>query len=174
MVSSMTQRRNATTKPRRPRPGLARSSGSINTPGRRPNLFAAWSFERLMPTVKAMLHITDGESVAGTLRESALTGVVSTYGDLMFEGPAPAGLDAEAWRDVRARFIADSDYAALEEARQYLQGCENTLAAFSQHEEVLIWLDHRLSNQLILIKVLDWFGRQELGGVQVSLVRVEQ
>jgi hypothetical protein len=121
-----------------------------------------------------MLHITDGESVAGTLRKSALTGIVSTYGDLMFEGPAPAGLDAEAWRDVRARFIADSDNAGLEEARQYLQGCENTLAAFSQHEEVVIWLDHRLSNQLILIKVLDWFSRQDLGGVQVSLVRVER
>ena len=54
-----------------------------------------------------MLHITDGESVAGTLRESAIPGVVSTYGDLMYEGPAPAGLDAEAWIETRARFIAE-------------------------------------------------------------------
>ena len=38
-----------------------------------------------------MLHITDGESVAGTLRESAVPGVVSTCGDMMYEGPAPAG-----------------------------------------------------------------------------------
>lgn len=41
-----------------------------------------------------MLHIADGESVAGTLRESGLPGVVSTCGDLLYEGPAPAGLDA--------------------------------------------------------------------------------
>jgi hypothetical protein len=52
-----------------------------------------------------MLHITDGESVAGTLRESAIPGQFSTYGDLMYEGPAQAGLDAEAWRDTCARFL---------------------------------------------------------------------
>jgi hypothetical protein len=42
----------------------------------------------------AMLHITDGESVAGTLRESAIPGDVSIYGDLMYEGPAPGGVSA--------------------------------------------------------------------------------
>src|SRR5688572_12940597 len=104
-----------------------------------------------------MLHITDGESVAGTLRESTVRGQVSTCGDLMFEGPAPAGLDTEAWIETRARFYVESDYASLDEARQYLQTCENTLRAFSHHEEVVIWLDHRLSDALILLKVLDWF-----------------
>jgi hypothetical protein len=117
-----------------------------------------------------MLHITDGESVAGTLRESSVPGIVSTYGDLMYEGPAPAGLDAEAWRETRAGFIAQSGYATLDEARQYLKACEETLAEFPQHEEVVIWLDHRLSDQLILIKVLDWFSRQDLGGVKLSLI----
>src|SRR5688572_30561342 len=69
----------------------------------------------------AMLHIVDGESVAGTLRESGIPGAVSIYGDLMFEGPAPAGLDAESWREARARFIAGVGYATLDEARKYLK-----------------------------------------------------
>ena len=120
----------------------------------------------------AMLHITDGESVAGTLRESGIPGDVSTYGDLMYEGPAPGGLSAEAWRDIRARFMAEAGYATLEEAGQYLKACDHTLAVCSQHEEVVIWLDHRLSNQLILIKVLDWFSHQNLGGVKLSLICV--
>ncbi|PYS38734.1 MAG: hypothetical protein DMG14_16540 [Acidobacteria bacterium] len=120
-----------------------------------------------------MLHITDGESVAGTLRESAIPGVVSVYGDLMFEGPAPAGLDAETWRETRALFMAEAGLRdTLEEARQYLKECEETLAAFSQHEEVVIWLSHTLSNQLILIKVLDWFRSRDLGGVKLSLICV--
>src|ERR1700722_20371714 len=121
-----------------------------------------------------MLHITDGESVAGTLRESAIPGVVSTYGDLMYEGPAPAGLDGQAWFDIRAHFIADAGYATLEAARQYLKAGENTLASFSQHDEVIIWLDKKLSNQLILIKVLDWFSRRNLGGVKLSLICIGQ
>ena len=119
-----------------------------------------------------MLHITDGESVAGTLRESAVPGVVSTCGDLMYEGPAPADLDAAEWREARARFMVDAGYASYEEASEYLQACQDTLAAYSQHEEVVIWLDHRLSNQLILVKVLDWFNRQNLGAVKLSLLCV--
>jgi hypothetical protein len=120
-----------------------------------------------------MLHITDGESVAGTLRESGIPGVVSIYGDLMYEGPAPAGLDAETWRETRARFMAATGLCqSLEEARQYLKACEDTLTGFSRHEEVVIWLSHTLSNQLILIKVLDWFSRRDLGAVKVSLICV--
>jgi hypothetical protein len=124
--------------------------------------------------VSIMLHITDGESVAGTLREAGIHGAVSTYGDLMYEGPAPEGLDEKAWADTRARFIADCGYATLEDARKYLQACEDTLAAFVQHDEVVIWLDQRLSDQLILIKVLDWFSRQDLSGRKLSLICVDR
>ena len=34
----------------------------------------------------------------------------------------------------------------------------------------VIWLDNKLSNQLILIKVLDWYSRRDLGGVKLSLI----
>src|SRR5207244_3806805 len=57
-------------------------------------------------------------------------------------------------------------------ARQYLNACEDTLASFPKHEEVVIWLDHRLSDQLILIKVLDWFSRRDLSKVKQSLICV--
>jgi uncharacterized protein DUF1835 len=119
-----------------------------------------------------VLHITDGESVAGTLRESAVPGDVSIYGDLMYEGPAPGDLNAEAWRDTRARFIAEAGYATVEAARQRLKAFDDALGASFQHEDVVVWLDHRLSDQLILIKVLDWFSRQNLGGVELSLICV--
>jgi RNA polymerase sigma factor (sigma-70 family) len=121
----------------------------------------------------AMLHIADGESVAGTLRESGIPGVVAVYGDMMYEGPAPAGLDAEAWREIRARFMAAAGVReTVEESRQYLKACEDSLAAFSRHEEVVLWLSHTLSNQLILIKVLDWLSRQKPAATKLSLICV--
>lgn len=129
-------------------------------------------FREQSPAKPTLLHITDGESVAGTLRESMIPGVVSIYGDLLYEGPAPAGLDAAAWIEIRAAFRADLYGTTPAEARAYLQGCEATLAAFSQYEEVVIWLDHRLSDQLILLKLLDWFSRRDLGGVRLSLICV--
>lgn len=87
-------------------------------------------FKEQMIGKSAMLHITDGESVAGTLREAAMPGDVSIYGDLLYEGPAPAGLDAEAWRHTRARFMAESGYATRDEAGEYLKACHDTLSAF--------------------------------------------
>ena len=121
-----------------------------------------------------MLHITDGESVAGTLRESGIPGVVAVYGDLMYEGPVPSGLDEDEWYEVRARCVADGHDVDLEKARQYLKMCRSTLTSFSQHDEVVIWLDNKLSNQLMLIKMLDWFGRRDLGGVKLSLICIGQ
>lgn len=34
----------------------------------------------------------------------------------------------------------------------------------------MVWMDHRLSDQLIMIKMLDWFSHQNLGGVHLSLI----
>jgi len=53
-----------------------------------------------------------------------------------------------------------------------LRACEDALAAYREHEEVVIWLDHRLTDQLILIKVLDWFSRQNPHAVKLSLICV--
>jgi hypothetical protein len=97
----------------------------------------------LVTLESTMLHITDGESVAGTLRESGIPGRVAVYGDLMYEGPIPAGIEA-------------------------------TLGAYSQHDEVVIWLDNKLSNQLMLIRMLDWFSRRDLGAVKLSLICIGQ
>jgi hypothetical protein len=92
----------------------------------------------------------------------------------MFEGPAPARLDKEGWCEARARFMADSDYADLDEARAYVKSCQDVLSAYSHYEEVVIWLDHRLSDQLILTKALDWFSRQDMAGVKLSLICVDR
>jgi hypothetical protein len=121
-----------------------------------------------------MLHITDGESVAGTLREAAISGTVSIYGDLLYEGPAPGNLDAEEWRETRARFLADFGYASMEDARQSLKEYNDSLGAISSHDEVVIWLDHRLSDQLILIQALDVLSRRSLAGVKLSLICVDR
>lgn len=119
----------------------------------------------------AMLHIVDGESVAGTLRGSGIPGAVSIYGDLLYEGPVPTGLDAEAFLEARAVFMTEAELReTVDDARRSLQAFEDTLAGFTGQDEVVIWVSHTLSNQLILIRLLEWFGRQELGGVKLSLI----
>ena len=121
-----------------------------------------------------MLHIVDGESVAGTLREAAVPGEIGIYGDLKYEGPAPAGLDPQAWCNVRAQFLSDKLGFAREDALAFLQASFLTLEAASKHEEIVLWLDHRLSDQLILIELLDWFSRTKREESHLNLICVGQ
>jgi hypothetical protein len=121
-----------------------------------------------------MLHIVDGGSVAGTLREAVVPGEIRIFGDLKYEGPAPAGLDPQSWCNVRAQFLTDKLGLAWEDALAFLQASFLTLDAASKHEEVVLWLDHRLSDQLILIELLDWFSRSKKEEFQLSLVCVGQ
>lgn len=119
-----------------------------------------------------MLHLADGESVAGTLRQAGLPGEVKVYGDLLYEGPTPAGLSRQEWCEIRARFHADAGYASLEDARQYVEASQRALESCLSYEEVLLWTDHRLTDQLLLLNVLDWLGRQQLGATTISLICV--
>ena len=89
------------------------------------------------------LHITDGESVAGTLRESGLPGVVVVDGDLLYEGPRPLSKEGPP---------------------------SSSLGRFVDHYETILWFDHCLSNQLLLIRALDWFSRQDLAGRKLSII----
>jgi hypothetical protein len=121
---------------------------------------------------RMMLHITDGESVAGTLRQSAVPGEVRIFGDLMYEGPAPSGLSDAEWWDMRARFLSEIGVLTPAESRQAVGVFEDSLHAIPNHDETVLWMDHRLSDQLILIMLLEWFCRLHRGRSSLSLICV--
>jgi hypothetical protein len=121
-----------------------------------------------------MLHITDGESVAGTLRQSAVPGEVRIFGDLLYEGPAPAGLSDAEWWDRRARFLSESGGLTLAEARHAAKPFEDSLSSIPHHDETVLWMDHRLSDQLILIMLLERFHRLHRGQSSLSLICVDR
>jgi len=87
-----------------------------------------------------VLHVTDGESVAGTLRESGVPGEVVVFGDLMYDGSMSVGMPP------------------------------GPLVQFTEHDETVLWFDHSLSNQLMLIRALDWFSEQDLRSRKLRLI----
>jgi RNA polymerase sigma factor (sigma-70 family) len=121
-----------------------------------------------------MLHIVDGESVSGTLRQATVPGEIRIFGDLMYEGPVPAGLDTQSWREIRAQFLVQKLGFTPQDALARLETSSLTLDEASKYEEVILWLDHRLSDQLILIKLLDWFSRSTRKKSKLSLICVGQ
>jgi hypothetical protein len=116
----------------------------------------------------ATLHITNGDSVQ--LRETGLPGEVLTWKDVLHEGPVPGGLSLDQLRPIRARFLADVGVQSEPKILDELESRDRTLARFAEFEEVVLWFEHDLYDQLQLIQILEWFSRRDLGKTKLSLI----
>jgi len=103
------------------------------------------------------LHITNGDCAAGTLR-SFLTDRVLITCDVLHDGPAPA-IDGDAWHEVRAGWLAEAYTAAFAETRASLAAFDRTITQPGRHDEIVLWFEHDLFDQLLLIRTLDLLVR---------------
>jgi len=103
------------------------------------------------------LHITNGDCAANTLR-SFLTDPVLITCDVLHDGPAPA-LDGDAWHEVRARWLTEAREAAFEGTRASLAAFDRTVTQPGRHDEIVLWFEHDLFDQLLLIRTLDLLAR---------------
>jgi len=105
------------------------------------------------------LHITNGDCAAGTLRQF-LTDPVSITCDVLHDGPAPR-VDLDTWHELRAKFLSGSYHASFEETRDSLAQWDRDVAAADRYEEIVLWFEHDLFDQLLLIRTLDLLGGRE-------------
>ena len=98
-----------------------------------------------------MLHVTNGTSVS--LSGTGLGGEILTWVDVLHEGPVPAGITDDELRRVRSLFL-DSEWIAETSTANELARRDRALAA---HDEVVLWFEHDLHDQLQLIQILDRF-----------------
>ena len=105
-----------------------------------------------------MLHVTNGDIAAELIRAAGISGEVTVTADVLHEGPAPGGLPPERWRKVRARHLAESGYDDYESALAALTRWDRTLEDYRSYDEVILWFEHDLFDQLLLIRTLDLFA----------------
>ncbi len=104
-----------------------------------------------------MLHVTNGDA-AGALLSNLFSGEVLPWRDVLHEGPVHAGLSPEQLSAERAAFIAAAGWGPLAEVREAFQHRDRVLGAAASHDEIVLWFEHDLYDQLQLIQVLDWFS----------------
>ena len=121
-----------------------------------------------------MLFITNGDSAARRIRTSGLAGEVLPWRDVLHEGPVPSGLSQEELADVRAQFLAERGWTSLAEARRDFASRDAALTSYGDHEEVVLFFEHDLYDQLQLIQVLDWFSGTDLGGTRLTIVHTNE
>lgn len=126
---------------------------------------------RKEPAAARILHVLNGDVAADQLRRSGVQGDITLSADVLHEGPAPAGLLPERWRKVRARYLAECGYGDYDRCLADLTEWDRALESYRSFDEVVIWLEHDLFDQLQLLRLLDWFGsREDLGRRRLSLI----
>jgi len=131
------------------------------------------------------LHITNGDHAGDKLR-GFVDAPVSIMADVLHEGPCPR-VEGDAWHDVRARFLASSGGPAYEDIKTTLAGWDQAIIdacagsahtfaegydastvaraasgggkASAERNDIVLWFEHDLFDQLALIRTLDLVGR---------------
>lgn len=118
------------------------------------------------------LHVTNGDTAAELIRRSGAAGevTVTVTADVLHEGPAQGGLPPERWRKVRARYLAESGYDDYDSCLAALTRWDRTLEDYRSYDEVILWFEHDLFDQLLLIRALDGFAGRNLGSTELSLI----
>ena len=114
-----------------------------------------------------MLHITNGDCAVAVLSQ-AVSGTFLPWRDVLHEGPVRAGLALEELSAERARFIADAGWGPLAEVQESFLQRDQEFRRAGTHDEIVLWFEHDLYDQLQLIQVLD--GLAELRGPPISVV----
>jgi hypothetical protein len=119
-----------------------------------------------------LLHITNGDSVLNTFRQVRFPGRYLAWKDALHDGPVPQTESLADLSDIRARTLADFGWGTYEPLRADFDQRDRTLEDFRKFEEVVLWFEHDLYDQLQLIQLLDWFSRQEMGKIRLSIVQI--
>lgn len=107
-----------------------------------------------------MLHVTNGDVAAEGITQARFDGEVLPWRDVLHEGPVPAVATPDELREVRARFLARCGWTEQRTAREDLAVRDRRLdRALARGEELVLWFEPDLYDQLQLLQVLDRIAR---------------
>jgi len=116
------------------------------------------------------LHIANGSATTNLIEAARIPGRSSVWADVLYDGPVPGDVsDAELLR-VRARHLsglADAEY--LDEVNG-LQHWRDEIDDVSSYDELVLWYEHDLFDQLNLLQLLTWLKGRLAASKTVSLI----
>jgi hypothetical protein len=106
-----------------------------------------------------MLHVTNGSIAVSRLHDLGLSGRIVPWDDVLHEGPVRAGVSDEELRRERAAFLAVS-WGDVEGIERSLCARDELLASAAvENDEIVLWFEHDLYDQLQLLQIADRLAR---------------
>jgi len=124
--------------------------------------------------VQPLLNITNGDSTVDIMKQAGVPGILLPWRDILHDGPVPDGLSLEDLSKVRAKFIADRGWGAPEAIEQGFIARDNVLRSCEQYENVILWFEHDLYDQLQLLQILDWYDNHRPIKPKLAIICVDQ
>ena len=119
------------------------------------------------------LNITNGDSAAATLSEAGVEGKIISWRDVLHEGPVDSSLSLEELSKGRARFISEQGWDDFAHVSGNFAERDRVIRHLDYFDEVVLWFEDDLYDQLQLIQLLDFFGRGAARGKTLSVIVVD-
>jgi Domain of unknown function (DUF1835) len=108
--------------------------------------------------MESIVHVCNGDSTADSLSLADLPGEIRVWADALDQGPVLPVPDAEHWR-ARGEFWSSR---GLRDADGRLAAYDHGVDEAARAEELILWFEHDLFDQLALIRLLARLARRGL------------
>jgi hypothetical protein len=106
------------------------------------------------------LHLTNGDHAASSLARSGLTGDILSWRDILHDGPVPPDRDLVAFRRARGEFLASGGWVSQSAVIADFIERDARLDSVTPDDEVVLWFEPDLYDQLQLVQVLARLARR--------------
>lgn len=120
-----------------------------------------------------VLHVANGHCTTKLIEEAGLPGRTQIWADPLHDGPVPDVADDELVL-VRAAFLASPPAVTPEKVAADLRRWRADVDDRASYDELVLWFEHDLFDQLNLIQVLERVGRDRRPTPLVSLVSIDR
>jgi hypothetical protein len=92
------------------------------------------------------------------MRAGGISGEILPWRDVLHEGPVPADLSLSELSRVRAEWLAKVGFATPGEVERDFMDRDDLLRRYCDFDEVILWFEWDLYDQLQLLQILDFFS----------------
>jgi hypothetical protein len=122
--------------------------------------------------MERIVHVCNGDSTADTLSLADLPGDIRVWADALDLGPVLPVSDAEHYR-VRGEFWSTRGFGSAADASQRLADWDKGVDEAASAEELILWFEHDLFDQLALVRLLARLSRRGLPA-QLTIVSIDR
>lgn len=119
----------------------------------------------------ATLIITNGDAAGMRMREARIKGDILCWRDILHEGPVPTTTTPEELFAIRAQYLAEDGWGDPTEIYSSFAERYYVLRNLEKYEEIILWFEHDLFDQLQLIQILDFLLSRPTVLSRVSLIQ---